>query len=68
MLHSCPHKYVAFMACGVAALALILPFTPLGAWFGLAPLPAIFFVFLAGAVTAYFVLVEAAKHIFRRII
>jgi Mg2+-importing ATPase len=68
ILHSRPHKYIVFMASGVAALGIALPFTPLGAWFGFAPLPGLFFAFLAVAVTAYFVLVEVAKHVFRRII
>jgi Mg2+-importing ATPase len=53
-------------AFSIAAIALILPITAVGGWFGLVPLPASFLAFLAGAVLAYFLLVEGLKHLFRR--
>jgi Mg2+-importing ATPase len=61
-----PHPLLAGSALGLAALALILPFTPVGAWFGLVPLPAQFFFYLAAAVAAYLLLVEIAKRFFYR--
>ena len=68
ILHSRPHRYLVCMALAIAATCIALPFTPLGAWFGLEPLPQIFFIFLGTALVAYFLLVEIVKHVFRRII
>jgi Mg2+-importing ATPase len=65
-INSRPHPLLAGSALGLAVFALILPFTPVGAWFGLVPLPLAFFVYLAGAVAAYFLLVEVAKRFFYR--
>ncbi len=65
-LKSRPHPLLAGAALALAALALVLPFTPVGAWFGLVPLPTAFFLYLAIAVAAYFLLVEIAKRFFFR--
>ena len=48
----------------VVATAMLLPFTPVAAWFGFTPLPPLFFVLLGGLVTAYLLLVEAGKRWF----
>ncbi|GAB2177732.1 magnesium-translocating P-type ATPase [Dongia sp. agr-C8] len=66
LLKSRPHAAVTATALGLSALALVLPYTPVGAWFGLVPLPALFFAFLAAAVAAYLILVEIAKRWFYR--
>lgn len=50
---------------GIAVLTII-PFTPMGAAIGLAPLPGMFFVILIATVFAYMVLVTIFKRIFIR--
>jgi Mg2+-importing ATPase len=67
LFSSRPHPLLAGSALCLAALAVILPFTPVGAWFGLVPLPMLFFYYLAAAVAAYLVLVEIAKRLFYRV-
>jgi Mg2+-importing ATPase len=48
----------------VVVTALLLPFTPPGRFFHFEPPPAIFFVWLAGMLTAYLALTEVAKRFF----
>ena len=60
------HPALAAMAIVIVLIAIIIPFTPLGTWFGLTPLPKVFFLFLAGAIVAYFTLVELVKICFRK--
>ena len=50
----------------VVVVALLLPFTPVGAHFGLVPLPAKFFYILGAMVVAYLLAVEVAKRGFYR--
>ena len=59
-----PHPLLAGMSVAVVAVAACLPFTPIGAWFGLVPLPATFFAALAVMVVGYLALVEVAKRFF----
>jgi Mg2+-importing ATPase len=66
LFRSAPHPLLLVTAFSIAAIALILPITAVGGWFGLVPLPASFLAFLAVAVLAYFLLVEGLKHLFRR--
>ncbi|HVZ02716.1 MAG TPA: magnesium-translocating P-type ATPase [Dongiaceae bacterium] len=66
LFRSRPHALLLLAAFGLTALALALPFTPVGAWFGLVPLPPLFFAYLAAAVVAYLALVEWAKRWFYR--
>jgi Mg2+-importing ATPase len=61
-----PHRVLTALSLGVVAIGLILPWTPLGAWFGLVQLPLYFYLFLVGAVAAYLALVEVAKRLFYR--
>lgn len=68
MFHSRAHPLLAGAAIGITTLASLLPYTPLGVWFGFQPLPVIFFGFLIAALAAYFMLVEAIKYSFRRIL
>jgi Mg2+-importing ATPase len=50
----------------VVASAVILPFTPLGHYFGFVPLPARFYYILGGMVIVYLFVVELAKQGFYR--
>jgi P-type Mg2+ transporter len=45
----------------VVVIGVILPFTPLAATLGFAPLPGAYFVFLGGVTMTYLVLVEMVK-------
>jgi Mg2+-importing ATPase len=58
------------MNIGAIAVAIALPFLPwgVGAWFGFAAPPPLFFVFLAVATVAYLALVEISKAIFYRVL
>jgi Mg2+-importing ATPase len=61
-----PSRFLIFSTFGVVAVALALPFTPLGELFKFVTPPAGFFVFLVGFVVAYLVLVEVVKNWFYR--
>ena len=60
-LRSRPSAPLALTVCAIVLIGMALPFTPLAPLLGFVPLPAAFFVFLAGATLTYLVLVEAAK-------
>ena len=63
-----PGGFLTVMNIGAIAAAIALPFLPwgVGAWFGFAAPPPLFFLFLAVATIAYLALVEIAKAIFYR--
>jgi Mg2+-importing ATPase len=61
-----PNGFLIAMALGVVAVAIALPLSPVGAWFGFAPPPPLFFAWLAGATLAYLALVEIVKVFFYR--
>ena len=61
---SAPGKWVVFSCIGIVALALLIPFTPLGKLFELTTLPILFFVFLGVMIITYLLLAELAKRIF----
>jgi Mg2+-importing ATPase len=62
-----PHWFLAAMALGAVATAVILPLVPgVGHWFGFVTPPPLFFVFLIGATATYLALVEITKGIFYR--
>ncbi|HUK85157.1 MAG TPA: magnesium-translocating P-type ATPase [Candidatus Acidoferrum sp.] len=56
-----PGKYLVTSCLTVIAVALALPYTPLGAIFSFTPPPATFYLALAGLITAYLLLVEVVK-------
>ncbi|OZI60599.1 magnesium-translocating P-type ATPase [Bordetella genomosp. 11] len=56
------HPALAATALGVVALAVALPYTALGAWFGFVPLPVPLLLALAGITAAYLAVAEQAKH------
>jgi len=55
---------VAFLTAAGIAVATAIPFTPLGAEIGLAPLPLVFFMWLAAIILVYMLLVTLFKWIF----
>jgi len=61
-----PSAVLTATSLAVVAVALALPFTPLGPLFQFDPPPAIFFAWLAGMVLAYLALAEGAKRFFYR--
>jgi P-type Mg2+ transporter len=61
---SWPHPIVSILAVGMAAFIMVLPFTPLGVWVGLIPMPPSFFLFVAAVTVCYFSLLETVKYWF----
>lgn len=59
-----PHPALAASSLGTVALAVALPFTPLGAWFGFVPIPAEVLLALAALTAVYLVLAEQVKQWF----
>jgi Mg2+-importing ATPase len=59
-----PHVFLVAMALGTVAIAVVLPFLPLGRWFGFVAPPPLFFVYLISATAAYLALVEITKRLF----
>ena len=57
-----PSRALTATVLAVVAVAVLLPFSPLGPVLGFVPLPLSYFVFLAGATVTYLVLVELVKH------
>jgi Mg2+-importing ATPase len=65
-LRARPHPLLAATALGAAVLAGLLPYLPVGAWFGLVPLPLDFFAALAVLTACYLGLAQFAKRSFLR--
>jgi Mg2+-importing ATPase len=65
-LQSRPHAALVAASLTVVVVALALPFTRLGAYFGFRPPPPMFFAILAGLTVGYLVIVEATKRVFYR--
>jgi len=61
-----PHPVLIGLTVLTATVGAVLPLTPLGAFFGFVVPPARFYLFLAGAVVTYLILVELAKRLFFR--
>jgi Mg2+-importing ATPase len=66
-LRSRPHPLLAATSMAVVVLAIALPFTPLGAWFGFAPPSAAFLAAIAGLTVSYLALAQGAKWAFFRL-
>ena len=66
LFRSRPHPLLAVLAVAIVLLAVGLPFTPPGRWFGFVAPPAGFFAYLAVAIAAYLLLVEGVKRLFYR--
>jgi Mg2+-importing ATPase len=56
-----PSKYLVLMLLSVISFAIIMPFTPIGAFFGFVPPPLAFYLALAGILGAYALLAETVK-------
>jgi hypothetical protein len=56
-----PSKYLAIMLLIVISSAIIIPYTPVNAFFGFVPPPPAYFLALAGILGAYALLAEAVK-------
>jgi P-type Mg2+ transporter len=46
----------------IAGFGMLLPFTPLATPLGFTPLSGLYFLFLAGMIITYLLLVEVVKH------
>jgi Mg2+-importing ATPase len=66
-LRSRPHPLLVTTSVTVVVVALLLPFTPLGAWFGLVPPSAAFLFAIAGLIVSYLLLAQGAKWAFYRL-
>jgi Mg2+-importing ATPase len=65
-LKSRAHPILVVTSLTVVVLAVIIPFTPLGTYFGFVPPPARFYFILAALVVIYLIVVEVAKRSFYR--
>jgi Mg2+-importing ATPase len=63
-LRSRPHPLLAITSVAVVVLAVALPFTPLGAWFGFVQPAASFLFAIAGLSMSYLLLAQGAKWAF----
>ncbi|MEM0360580.1 MAG: magnesium-translocating P-type ATPase [Candidatus Diapherotrites archaeon] len=60
-IESKPSQFLVFMSIYITTIALILPFTPLGPYFGFVMPPLTYFLFLAGITASYLMLVQRVK-------
>jgi P-type Mg2+ transporter len=60
------HPVLMATSLAVVTLAAVIPFTPVGTYFGFVPPPARFYLILALMVVAYLAIVETAKRYFYR--
>ena len=60
------HPILVATSLAVAAIGAVLPFTPVGSYFGFVQPPAQFYFILAGMVVVYLLIVEVAKQGFYR--
>jgi Mg2+-importing ATPase len=65
-LKSRPHPLLATTSVTVVAIAVVLPFTQLGAWFGFVPPSGTFLLAIAGLTVCYLLLAQGAKWVFYR--
>lgn len=63
-LKSHPNPWLTICSLTVVALAILLPFTPLGKFLGFVEPPLLFFLILVGMVIVYLVIVEQVKQWF----
>ena len=65
-LKSRAHPLLTATSLAVVTIAVLLPFTPIGTYFGFVPPPAEFYFILGGMVLVYLLIVELAKQGFYR--
>ena len=56
-----PHRLLVATALGTLMVAIGLPLSPVGSWYGFVAPPPLFFVYLIGATIAYLALVAIVK-------
>lgn len=61
-----PGRFLTYMVGIITAITLLLPYLPLGALFGLSPLPVEYIVVLVGITVLYLIASEVSKHFFYR--
>jgi Mg2+-importing ATPase len=61
LFRSKPSPLVVFSAVLTSCIAVLLPYTLLGEWFGLTPMPGYFYLYLLGIIVLYFTAVEWCK-------
>lgn len=61
-----PSRALVLTPLTVVAIAMLLPFTPLGTMLGFEPLPPVYFAILVPLVVSYLLAVEAVKRWFYR--
>jgi Mg2+-importing ATPase len=66
-LRSRPHPLLVTTSVAVVVLAVVLPFTQLGAWFGFVPPSGAFLIAIAGLSVSYLMLAQGAKWAFYRL-
>ncbi len=59
-----PSKYLVAMLTFIISFAMIVPYTPIGDFFGFVPPPPLFYAALAGMLGAYAILAETVKRWF----
>jgi len=62
-----PHALLAATSIAVVVVAILLPFAPLGAWFGFVPPSAAFLLAIGGLTVGYVLLAQIAKQAFYRV-
>jgi Mg2+-importing ATPase len=65
-LKSHAHPVLIATSLAVVVIAVLLPFTPVGLYFGFVPPPAKFYFILGGMLLIYLIMVELAKQAFYR--
>lgn len=65
-LKSRPHPALALTALAITGVGVVLPLIPLGAYFGLGPLPLWFYGVLAALTLSYLLFAQVAKTVFYR--
>ncbi len=65
-IESRPNIWLALTSLTIVLIAMSIPYTPLGKYFGFIAPPAVFFTALGAMVVAYLALVEIIKHWFYR--
>ena len=63
-LSSRPHVALVLTSLAVVLIALVLPLTPIGGYFGMQPPPPLFYGILAALVAGYLMLAEVTKRFF----
>jgi len=61
-----PSRALTATTLAIVLLGVLIPYIPVSAKLGFTPLPAIYFIFLAGATLTYLLLVEAGKRFLMR--